>query len=60
MTRLYETLRSHKFESYTIAFLLMVVPPLPMFYAAQHGSGSLVFVMLGFVILGNLIVLVVK
>jgi hypothetical protein len=31
-----------------------------MFYAAQQGSGSLVIVMLGFVVLGNLLVLVVK
>lgn len=60
MTRLYEYLRTHKFESYAIAFLLMVVPPLPMFYAAQQGSGPLVIVMLGFVVLGNLLVLVAK
>lgn len=60
MSNLYRYLKEHKFEAYAIAFLLMMIPPLPMYYAAQGGSIPLVFVLLVFVVLGNLLVLIVR
>lgn len=60
MSNIYRYFTEHKFEAYVIAFLLMTIPPLPMYYAAQGGNISLVFVLLGFVVLGNLLVLMIR
>lgn len=60
MVRFFNYLRNHKFESYSIAFLLMMIPPIPMYYAAQGNQTALIYLLLGFVILGNLLVLIVK
>ena len=60
MSNLLHFLQEHKFESFAIAFLLMMIPPLPMYYAAQGGNITLVFVLLLFVVMGNLLVLLVK
>ena len=60
MLNLFHYLRHHKFESYTIAFCLMIIPPLPMYFAAQNGIGALFYILLLTFVLGNLIVLIVK
>jgi len=51
--------KQHKFESYLIAFILMIVPPLPAYYAAINGASAWVWAMLLVIILGNLFVLVI-
>ena len=53
-------LRTHKFETHLIAFLLMVLPPAPMYWAARGGEINWILALLGLVILGNLLVLTVK
>jgi len=60
MSNIYRYFNEHKFESYVIAFLLMTIPPLLMYYAAQDGNISLIFVLLGFIVLGNLLVLMIR
>ena len=52
-------LREHKFESYLVAFLLMMIPPLPMYFAAIHENSLFIWIGLGIVILGNLITLII-
>ena len=60
MKRFFHFLRNNKFETYSIAFLLMMIPPIPMYFAAQSGNEPLIGFLLGVFILGNLLVLIVK
>lgn len=60
MTNLLAWLRAHKFEAHTIAFLLMILPPIPLYFAAQRGATAWVWLLLAPFILGNLLVLGIK
>jgi hypothetical protein len=60
MSKFFFYLRNHKFEAYSIAFGLMIIPPLPMYFAAQNGIIGLFYILLIAFILGNLLVLIVK
>lgn len=51
-------LTKNKFEVHLVAFLLMVLPPIPLYFAAQNGATGLIWVLLGFVICGNLLALI--
>jgi len=53
-------LHTHKFEAHTIAFIMMIVPPIPLYFAAQRGFTTLIWVLMIPFILGNLLVLVLK
>lgn len=53
-------LRAHSFGAYLTAFLLMSVPPVPLYFAARAGAGEWVWPLLGLVILGNGLVLLLK
>jgi len=48
-------LSSHKFESNVISFLLMILPPVGLFYAAQAGSTGFIYALLALVVAGNLL-----
>ena len=52
-------IKQHKFESYLIAFLIMIIPPVPAFYAALRGDISTVWALLFVIILGNMLVLLI-
>jgi len=54
-----EWLHSHKFETHLIVFLLIILPALPLYFAAQKGATNLVWGFLTLVILGNLIELII-
>jgi len=56
----FKWLRAHKFEVHVAAFLLMILPPIPMYDAAQAGDNTTIVVLLAIVILGNVLVLLVK
>ena len=60
MTRLIRWLRSHTFQSYLVALALMALPPVAMYSAARSGNTGMVLVLLGFVVLGNLLVLFIR
>ena len=47
----------HKFKVHLLAFALMVLPPIPMYLAAQRGAAGWIWFLLGFVAAGNLLVL---
>jgi hypothetical protein len=51
-------LREQTFKIHLTAFLLMILPPLPMYLAAQSGNTVWLFVLLGLVILGNFLVVI--
>ena len=50
-------LHTHRYTAHLVAFLLMILSPLPMFYFAQHGAIGWVWVLLAIFILGNLVAL---
>jgi len=60
MTNLHNWIRSHKFEAHLLAFLLMVIPPVPLYLAAQRDAAAWIWGLLALVILGNLLALVVR
>jgi hypothetical protein len=60
MHKLIKWLRTHKFKVHLVAFLLMILSPIPMYYAAQAGESTTIAVLLGIVIIGNVLVILVK
>jgi hypothetical protein len=50
-------LSDHKFKVHLLALALMVLPPIPMYMAAQRDVAGWIWFMLGFVVAGNLLVL---
>lgn len=60
MRRFVELLRDYKYESYLVAFTLMALPPVPMYFAAQQGARGWIWGLIGVVVLGNIIALVVR
>jgi VIT1/CCC1 family predicted Fe2+/Mn2+ transporter len=50
-------LHTNRYIAHLVAFLLMALPPLPMYYFAQQGATGWVWTLLVIVILGNLIAL---
>lgn len=57
--KLLKFLRNHKFEGYLLAFTLILVPPLPMYYAANQANWPVFWFLLAIVVSGNLIALVI-
>ncbi len=52
-------LRENKFNLHLTALLLMLIPPIPLYLAAQNGATDWIWLLIGIVILGNLIVIIV-
>lgn len=50
-------LRENKFRLHLTALLLMLIPPIPMYFAAQGGMTVLVWFLVGIVLIGNLLVI---
>ena len=59
MIKFREELRKHKFELHLTALLLMLLPPVPMYFAAQNGATTLLWILIGIVLIGNLIAVIV-
>ena len=59
MKKWIERLSENKYKVYVLAFLMMVILPLPMFFAAQQGLIALIWVLLGVVVLANFLVLLI-
>jgi hypothetical protein len=60
MRKMIEWLRTNKYESYLLAFALMVLRPIPMYFAAHQGASGWIWSLIGLIIIGNLIALVVR
>jgi hypothetical protein len=52
---MYKWLQTHKFQAHTLAFLMIALPPIPMYIAVQRGATSWIWPLLAPVILGNLL-----
>ena len=53
-------LREHKFEAHLLAFSLMILPAVGLYFAARRGSQSWIWALLGVFVLGNLLAVVVR
>ena len=53
------SLKEHKIQLYLVAFLMMVIPPVPMYFAIANGSTPLAYGLLLVIILANLLVLII-
>ena len=53
-------LRKNTFKVHLVAFLLMIIPPALLFFAAERGNASLTWSLLGLVIAGNILVILVR
>jgi len=53
-------LRKNKFQSHLMAFALMILASIGMYFAANAGATGLIWVLLGVFGLGNLLAMLVK
>jgi membrane protein YqaA with SNARE-associated domain len=53
-----KNLKEHKFRLHLTALLLMLIPPIPMYFAAQAGAFGLIWVLVAIFVLGNLLVII--
>ncbi|MFC2026115.1 hypothetical protein ACFLUC_02855 [Chloroflexota bacterium] len=60
MTRILNWLSDHKYQIHLLAFLLMVLPAIPLYYAAQQGAYPLIWGLLAIVVSGNILALLTK
>lgn len=60
MSHLLNWLSKHKFEAYSISFLLMILPCIPLYFAAVAGSTPLIIFLLALVILGNVLAVLIR
>ena len=59
MDKIRDSLREHKFKLHLTALLLMLIPPIPMYFSAQNGAMVLIWFLIGIVVIGNLLVIIV-
>jgi hypothetical protein len=53
-------LRKNTFKAHLVAFLLMIPPAAGLYFAAEGGSTSLMWLLLGLVITGNILAILVR
>ena len=52
-------LKEYKFHLHLTALLLMLIPPIPMYFAAQTGATGVIWFLVAIVVLGNLLVILI-
>ncbi len=57
--KLLSRLKSKQFEIYLVAFLLMLLPAIPLYSAAGRNAGGEILLWLSLIVIGNLIVLLI-
>lgn len=60
MPGIIQWLQKHTFKVHVAAFLLMTLPPVPLYWAAQANNTGLILPLLGLVIFGNALLLAVR
>jgi hypothetical protein len=60
MTQLMQWLHKHNFWAYLLAFLLMILPPVGLYVAAQAGATGWIWALLAMIVLGNALVLLIR
>jgi hypothetical protein len=56
----FKWLQTHKFEANLFVFLIITIPSIFLFFAAQKGNNIIIVVLLVLIIAGNLFELVIK
>lgn len=59
MQKIKPVLSGNKFRLHLTALLMMLIPPIPLYVAAQHGATSLIWFLVAIVVLGNILVIMV-
>ena len=49
----------HKFRAYALAFLLMTIPAIPLYVAADKGLIAWIWVLIGVVVMGNALAIII-
>jgi hypothetical protein len=52
--------KKNKFKVHLVAFLLMIIPPALLYFAAERGASGPIWVLLGLVIAGNILAILVR
>jgi hypothetical protein len=60
MGSLLKQFSKNKYRSHTIAFLLMTLAPVALYYAVQQQATAWIWILIGAVILGNLITILTE
>jgi len=60
MPYLVKWLNNHKFAVHLAAFILMILPPIALYFAAQQGATVWVWALLAVVCLGNLLAISIR
>lgn len=60
MSRIFKITSERKFQAHLLSFLLMIVPPIFMFYAAANNAFGWVWFLIGLVIIGNLLAILTR
>ena len=60
MTRFLNWLSDHKYEVHLLAFMLMVLPAIPLYFAVQQDAIMLIWGLLLIVVSGNILALLTK
>jgi hypothetical protein len=60
MKTFFPWLKNHPFKAHALAFLLIILPPIPLYAAARQGAFAWTWGLLGLVVLGNLLELCIR
>ncbi len=58
MNSVRDWLQSHKFQMHLFVFIMITLPAIPLYFAAQNGENFWIIFLIAFVIFGNLIELI--
>jgi hypothetical protein len=60
MEKMLSLIRKHKFKAHLIAFTLMILSSIGMYFAIDSGSASLIWALLGGFVLANILAIFIK
>lgn len=60
MPYLVKWLNNHKFAVYMSVFFLVILPPIPLYFAAQQDAIVWIWILLAVVVLGNLLAISIR
>ncbi len=60
MTNFLNWLSTRKFQMHLLAFLLITLPPLALYFAARNGATGWIWGLIGVVLLGNLLAILTR
>jgi hypothetical protein len=52
-------LGQNKFRTYAVAFLLMIVPAIPLYIAGEKGMTGWIWLLIGIIVTGNVLAILI-